>query len=77
MNKTKLLLLALCAIMLTGCEKSEQGLESSTGLFHEEITTTEYNGHRFILYKGYERGGITHDPNCPCHQKEDNHVKLN
>lgn len=69
MTKTKLLILALCAIVLTGCKKPEQGLESTWGRFHEEITTTEYNGHRFILYKGYRRGGITHDPDCQCREK--------
>lgn len=71
MNKTKLLIFALLALTLTGCVKPEQGLESTSGLFHEGITTTEYNGHRYILYKGYERGGITHDPDCPCHEKGD------
>lgn len=66
----KLLLIAvLCVFALTGCEMPEQGLESTSGLFREDITTTEYNGHRYILYKGYERGGITHDPDCPCRKK--------
>ena len=68
-KKLTIAILALLAVTLTGCGKPEQGLESTLGLFHEEITTTEYNGHRYILYKGYERGGITHDPDCPCQKK--------
>lgn len=67
--KKPTLILALLALTLTGCEKTEQGLESTSGLFHEEITTTEYDGHRYILYKGYERGDITQDPDCPCREK--------
>lgn len=69
MKSSILTLLALLALTLTGCEDSKQGLESTSGLFHETITTTEYDGHRYILYKGYERGGITHDPDCPCREK--------
>lgn len=74
MKKPTLTILSMLALTLTGCERPEKGLESTSGLFHENITTTEYNGHRYILYKGYNRGGITHDPDCPCHKN--NHVKL-
>ena len=69
MKKLTLTLLALLALTMAGCKKTEQGLESTSGLFYGEITTTEYNGHRYILYKGYNRGGIIHDPDCPCREK--------
>lgn len=69
MKKITLAILSLLALTLTGCGESKPGLESTSGLFYEEITTTEYNGHRYILYKGSNRGGITHDPDCPCREK--------
>lgn len=69
MKKSITTLLALLALTLTGCGRPEKGLESTSGLFREDITTTEYNGHKYILYKGHQRGGITHDPDCPCREK--------
>lgn len=28
-----------------------------------------YQWHSYIIYKGYRKGGITHDPDCQCHKK--------
>ena len=36
------------------------------------ISKAEYRGHSYIIYKGVEKGGITHDPDCPCHNKQSN-----
>lgn len=59
MKKSIITILALLVLTLTGCERPEKGLESTSGLFKEDITTTEYNGHKYILYKGYQRRDIT------------------
>ncbi len=34
-----------------------------------KIVTAEYRGHSYIIYKGFEKGGITHDPDCLCHKE--------
>lgn len=63
--KTKLTtaIIALLALTLTGCENSNDRKGVSTS---NSLETVEYNGHRYIMYQGYNRGGITHDPDCPC-----------
>lgn len=72
MKKTKLLL-ALCAIALTGCEnnKTQQQIDAEIASY---ITEFNYKGHRYIeYYKHVGRSsvaGITHDPDCPCHKKQ-------
>ena len=77
MNKTKLLLLALCAIALTGCEptpEEKQQIQERLQKIDDEnrrddLHTVEYNGHSYIIYQGRYKGGITHDPDCPCREK--------
>lgn len=65
MKKLKLtLLLALCAFALAGCEDTAH---IGAG-FGDRLITMEHNGHSYIVYKGVERGGIIHDPDCPCHK---------
>lgn len=27
----------------------------------------EYRGHKYIVFKGPERMGVIHNPDCPCH----------
>ena len=71
-------LLVLFTLTLTGClEESQMGKVDTNQQWLNEvddkIVTAEYHGHSYIIYKGYEKGGITHDPDCPCHN---NHVKL-
>lgn len=65
MNKTKLLLLALCAIALTGCEPK------TDSDFAERMTEFEYKGHLYLYFdNGHNtKSGITHDPDCPCLEK--------
>ena len=72
MNKIKPLLLALCAIALTGCVGKAGKVDTDQSLlndFEDAIVPVEYNGHKYIIYKGIQKGGIIHDPDCPCHQK--------
>lgn len=68
MKKPTLTLLALLALALTGCVTKD--IREVDGFDRYDcITTAEYNGHSYIIYKGYSKGGITHDPDCPCREK--------
>lgn len=70
MRKIKLTLLALCAVALTGCvDENENDRKSVSGM--DTLETVEYNGHRYTMYQGYNKGSITHDPDCPCREKGD------
>lgn len=42
MKKLTISILSLLALTLAGCERPEKGLESTSGLFQEDITTTVY-----------------------------------
>lgn len=72
MKKLTLTLLALLALTLTGCENPSTNAQSqrieSSGI-PESLEVVKFKGHSYILYKGYRRGGITHDPDCPCREK--------
>lgn len=65
--------LVLLTLALTGCI-SDKINEAETFSYDDSLITADYHGHRYIIYKGFKRGGITHDPDCPC--RKDNHVKL-
>ena len=72
MNKIKITLLVMCAIALTGCVGEAGKIDTNQNLlndFDDAILSTEYNGHKYIIYKGRYQGGITHDPDCPCLHK--------
>lgn len=66
-NKLTTLLLALCAVALTGCKRENMRKDYGFDVY-DSIQTVDYKGHRYIVYKGYRKGGITHDPDCPCHK---------
>lgn len=71
MKKLLLTILALLALTLTGCE--EENVSKDDGFDrYDSIQTAEYNGHSYIIYKGYRKGGITHDPDCPCQKGGEN-----
>lgn len=76
MKKLILTLLALFALTLMGClEDSQMGKVGTDQQWLNEvddkIVTAEYRGHSYIIYKGVEKGGIVHDPDCPCQEKGD------
>lgn len=82
MNKTKLLIFAMLALTLTGCKKhtpkekqqiQERLQKIDDGNRRDDLHTVEYNGHSYIIYQGRYKGGIIHDPDCPCHQKGDDY----
>lgn len=68
MNKTKLLLLALLALTLTGCV--EETKEQCDERYSRNIKVITYKGHDYIVLSISKYcNGITHDPDCPCHEK--------
>ena len=68
MKKLTISILSLLAVTLTGCGSKD--IREDDGFDRYDcITTAEYNGHSYIIYKGYSKGGITHDPDCPCREK--------
>lgn len=70
MKKLTLSILALLALTLTGCTNKQISTDDSElSTFGDRIISAEYKGHSYIIYKGIERGGITHDPDCPCKKK--------
>ena len=74
MKKLFLTILTLLALTLTGCVGEKGKIDTNQNLlndFDDAIVTVEYNGHKYIIYKGTQKGGIIHDPDCPCHKKED------
>lgn len=71
MKKLTTLLLAVCALALTGCEeqKTQEQIDADMA---SDITEFNYKGHKYILYQRYYGkggiAGITHDPDCPCYK---------
>lgn len=72
MKKLTILFLSLLALMLTGCEYNRTQELIDTDIA-SQITEFNYKGHKYLLYRQsfayQEYGGITHDPDCPCHKK--------
>lgn len=68
---TTILAAVLCAVCLSGCEeqKTQEQIDAGIAL---GITEFNYKGHKYLLYKqSYGKGGvggITHNPDCPCHK---------
>ena len=70
MKKLTLSILALLALTMMGrTNKQISTDDSELSTFGDRIISAEYKGHSHIIYKGIERGGITHDPDCPCREK--------
>lgn len=71
MKKQTLTLLALLALTLTGCGYKHGEIDTSNRLNNADdaLMKAEYEGHSYIIYKGSQKGGITHDPDCPCREK--------
>ena len=74
---TTILAAVLCAVCLSGCEdnrtpeqRQEQWQQYLDDRYDGYIKTVNYRGHSYILYSKYRTGGgITHDPDCPCHKE--------
>lgn len=70
-RKIKITLLALLALTLTGCGYKHSEIDTNNRLNNvdDALMKAEYEGHSYIIYKGSQKGGITHDPDCPCREK--------
>lgn len=70
MNKIKTLLLALCAIALTSVV-----INCVVNIYYRINDHTAYSstfthhGHSYILVHADGANAVTHDPDCPCHEK--------
>lgn len=64
--KKKIYLLLLTLPLLVGCEvdgrKENRKMVSSA----DEIYTVEVEGHKYVIYDGYNQGGIVHAESCQC-----------
>lgn len=71
MKKLTLTILALLALVLTGCGYKHGEIDTSNRLNNvdDALMRAEYEGHSYIIYKGSQKGGITHDPDCPYREK--------
>lgn len=71
MKKPILTLLALLALTLTGCgyKHGEINTDNRLNNAYDALMKAKYEGHSYIIYKGLQKGGITHDPDCPCREK--------
>ena len=68
MKKLTLSILALLALTLTGCG-GEVDTNNWLNNVDDALMKAEYEGHSYIIYKGSQKGGIIHDPDCTCHKK--------
>ena len=69
---TTILAAVLCAVCLSGCEgrTPEQRQQDINDKYAVNIKTVNFRGHSYILYPKFRYGGgITHDPDCPCHKE--------
>lgn len=71
MRKIKLTIFALLALTLAGCGYRQGEIDTNNRLNNvdDALMKAEYEGHSYIIYKGSQKGGITHDPDCPCREK--------
>ena len=61
------------ALCLSGCEKYEQLQikEKYCNIpFEARIYSIEIEGHDYIVFNGYRKGGITHSESCPCKKEK-------
>lgn len=61
----KKVILLLSVFVLCGCYSEEPKKRNGTNaLFIETV-----EGHDYVIYDGYNKGGIVHAESCPCKQK--------
>lgn len=70
MFKKLIFICCACGICLSSCTHPTQ--EERDNSFSNCVEKVNYQGHQYILYignmlyMGNSRGGICHDPDCPC-----------
>lgn len=81
----KILFLIALTLSLTSCvDKSTDNVPDVniddamyiqyTDNLHRKLTPVqfEYNGHKYIVFMGYESHSTVHDPDCDCYLKHKN-----
>lgn len=68
--KEKIYLLLFALPLIVGCESLSEGkvdrkIVGST----DEIYIVEVEGHKYVIYDGYNQGGIIHAESCPCKER--------
>lgn len=60
------------ALIFSGCESpraeaerlEKEHTQAKTDFGIDTLYTVAHDGHRFIVFSGYQRGGILHHPDC-------------
>jgi uncharacterized protein YcfL len=67
----KLALVFVVALGFTSCDvKTDiQPTSQQTLSVDESIKVIEFKGHEYLIYDGYNSGGICHSESCPCKNK--------
>ena len=74
MKKLFLTTLALLTLILTGCKAETK--EQRNERYSHHITVITYKGHDYIVLSVSNWcNGITHDPDCPCHNVKQDTIK--
>ena len=68
-------LIIASALCIAGCEKYEQ--VQLNGKYYNttigvRIYSIEIEGHDYIVFDGYRKGGIVHSESCPCKKEKTN-----
>lgn len=67
----KALLIAFAAIMIVGCTPEQEN--NTTLSMTSNVFTVMVDGHKYVVFDGYYKGGIVHAESCWCKEtkKED------
>ena len=58
----------ICILLLTFLNScSENDRREFT---RREMRTLNYGDHTYIIWKGYQKGALIHDPDCKCHKEK-------
>lgn len=70
----KVLILILAAMCCGGCEVNNASVSKTTSrsrsyeieLMARDLSAVEIEGHIYLIFHGYNKGGIIHAEHCPC-----------
>ncbi len=63
----KLALILGVAAALTSCSKEGHNTYYSNGT--DDVFVVNIQGHDYLIYRGYSKGGICHSESCKCKNK--------
>lgn len=69
--KEKIYILLFALLLIVGCASKGKGKENGKIVgISDEIYIVEVEGHKYVIYDGYNQGGIIHAESCSCKEKE-------